>query len=231
MDKNDFHYVAVLLDQLYGIEMNDEDIEELGLLAWGLIGNRDVRLYRYSANIEPDLSVTLPCNALGGSVEAVTASYEDWSDVTNYSENGDQVTSFIEHQIEAEKQYQDAYYIPGKLLKYQESGDKLYFTHNYGRVNILYKGILADESGLPRITTKEATAIATYIAYVQKYKESLITNNTQIMNQATSLQNLWLKQCDQARVQYLSQNQWNEILQVKGSFDRASYARSYKPIR
>jgi hypothetical protein len=44
-------------------------------------------------------------------------------------------------------------------------------------VNILYKGILADEDGLPELTDKEATAIATYIAYVTKFKEGLITNN------------------------------------------------------
>ena len=47
--KNNFHYVNVLLDMLYGVEMNDEDIEELGLIAWNLIGNKDVRLYHYRA--------------------------------------------------------------------------------------------------------------------------------------------------------------------------------------
>ena len=43
---NDFHYISVLLDMLYGIEIEDEDMEELGLIAWGLIGNKNTKLYR-----------------------------------------------------------------------------------------------------------------------------------------------------------------------------------------
>jgi len=74
---NNFHYVAVLLDMLYGIEMEDEELEELGLIAWNLIGNKNIRLYRYCAEIGPDLSITLPCNLvegeLGGIIEAVAA--------------------------------------------------------------------------------------------------------------------------------------------------------------
>ena len=101
---NDFHYIAVLLDMMYGIELEDQDLEEYGLIAWGLIGNKNRKLYRYTACINPsDNSVTLPCNALeeDGCVEAVTTQYEDWERVTNYSENGDGRTSFVEQSIEA----------------------------------------------------------------------------------------------------------------------------------
>ena len=52
------------------------------------------------------------------------------------------------------------------MLNYEQVEDKLYFTHNYGVVNILYKGILSDENGLPKLTDNEARAIATYLAYV-----------------------------------------------------------------
>lgn len=233
---NNFHYVAVLLDMMYGLELEDQDLEEYGLIAWGLIGNKNRKLYRYQACINPsDNSVTLPCNALdvnGDScVEAVTSSYEDWERVTNYSEYGDNNTSFVEQSIEAEKFYQSPYYIPGKLLKYEQVGDKLYFTHNYGKVNILYKGILADEDGLPELTDKEANAISTYIAYVIKFREGLQTNNAAITNQANLLYSMWLKQCDQARVSYLNQNDMNNILDIKASWDRKSYGKSYKPIR
>ena len=231
-----FHYVAVLLDMMYGLELDDQDLEEYGLIAWGLIGNRNRKLYRFQTCIDPkDNSVTLPCNALDfngeSCVEAVTTLYEDWERVTNYSEYGDNNTSFVEQSIEAEKFYESPYYIPGKLLKYEQIKDKLYFTHNYGKVNILYKGILADEDGLPELTDKEATAIATYIAYVLKFRESLQTNNANISNQAVQLYNLWNKQCDQARISYLNQNDMNDILEVKSSWDRKSYGKSYKPIR
>lgn len=233
---SNFHYVAVQLDLLYGIELEDQDLEEYGLYAWELIGNRNRRLYKYSTCINPiDNSVTLPCNALdidGDScVELVTTSYEDWERVTNYSELGDHNTSFIEQSIEAEKRYQSAYYLPGKVLKYEQIKDKLYFTHNYGRVNILYKGIILDEDGLPELTNKEATAIATFIAYILKFKEGLQTNNSAIMTQAEKLNVLWNRQCDQARVKYLNQNAMDQILEIKTSWDRKLFGKGYKPIR
>lgn len=234
---NNFHYINVLLDSFYGIEMGNEEVEEMGLIAWGRIGNRNTKLYKYTACINPhDLSVTLPCNAAMDDqgrkcVELVTTQWEDWSTVTNYSENGDNNTSFIETQIESEKQYQSAYYLPGKVLKFEEVGDKLYFTHNYGKVNILYKGIIADEEGLPELSDKEAMAIATFIAYSEKFKEGLRTNNQNITNQAIQLQKIWLQQCDQARVTSLNQNDMNQILEIKGSWDRSAYGRGYKGLK
>ncbi len=234
---NNFHYISVLLDMLYGIEMEDEDIEEIGLIAWQLIGNKRVKLYRFSDYIDKtDLSITLPCNAISGSgadggvVEAVTASFEDWQRVTNYSDFGNHRSAFIENTIEFEKYYDSSFYIPGKLLKYEQVGDKLYFTKNYGKVNVLYKGILADEEGLPELTDKEAVAIATYIAYTQKFKEGLITNNPNIAQQGQLLKQQWLQQCDQARVTYLNQNDMNNILDAKNSWHRHTYGKSTKPI-
>lgn len=220
---------------LYGIEMEDEELEEIGLLGWNLIGNRNVKLYRYQACINPiDNSVTLPCNAFGdnGCVELVTIPYEDWERVTNKNILGDPNTSFTEQHIEAYKYFQSPWYMPGKMLKYEQVGDKLYFTHNYGKVNILYKGTLMDEDGLPELTDKEASAIATYIAWVKKFKEGLITNNQGILQQAALLKQQWLQQCDQARVTYLNQNDFNNIIDIINSWDRPRYNKTgVKPIR
>ena len=227
---NNFHYVGVLLDMLYGIEMQDEDLEELGLVAWELIGNKNIALYRHHTCINSsDYSVQLPCNLY--SIEAVTACYEDWNRVTNYTNNGDYKSSFIENRIEAEKDFTSPYYISGKLLKYKQVGDTLYFNQNYGRINILYTGLILDDEGLPELTDKEAKAIATYIAYVDKYKEGLRTNNGDLIRLASDLEAKWLKQCDQARVTDLSQNDMNQILDAKDSWNRHTYGYSFKPIK
>ena len=230
---NNFHYVSVLLDLLYGIEIEDQDMEELGLIAWGLIGNKNTKLYRVRLCIDPkDNSITLPCNAIEeGCVELVTSSWEDWERVTNKTWNGDLNSAFVETAIEAEKVYQSPWYLPGKILKYEQSGDKLYFTHNYGTVNVLYKGILADEEGLPQLTDKEATAIASYIAYILKFKEALVTNNQNIANQAAMIKNQWLQQCDQARITYLNQNDFNNILDITHSWGRHVYGKGSKMIK
>lgn len=228
MEKVNFHYVAVLLDMLYGVEMEDEDLEELGLRAWDLIGNKNTRLYQYQACPDSNNSIELPCNAT--SVESVTTCYEDWNRVTNDSENGNYQTAFIENSIEAEKIYRSPYYQPGKLINYTQNGNVLHFSRNYGPLNILYKGIIADEDGLPELTEKEAHAIATFIAYVDKYKEGLKTNNAGLIQLSQDLERKWLKRCDQARVTQLSQNDVNEILNIRDSWNRHSYGYSYKPI-
>lgn len=231
---NDFHYVSVLLDLLYGVEIEDQDVEEYGLLAWNLIGNKNRKLYKYCTCINPiDNSVTLPCNAVEpyGQVELVTSSYEDWERVTNKTNFGDQGSAFVENVVEAEKFYQGPYYLPGKVLKYEQVDDKLYFTHNYGRINILYKGYLSDDEGLPKLTDKEATAIATYIAYILKFKEGLITNNQQISQQAILLNQTWIKQCEQARITYLNQNDIDAILEAQSSWDRKRYGKGLKMFK
>ena len=229
MNKVNFHYIAVLLDMLYGLELEDEDLEEIGLIAWNLIGNKTTRLYSYSTTINPDdNSIKLPCNA--SSIESVTIPCEDWSRVTNYSEQGDPRTAFIESYIESSKVFKSSYHVPGKLVKYYQTGDILYFPENYGTVNILYKGIIMDGDGLPELSDKEANAIATYIAYVDKYKEGLKTNNGGLIQLAKDLEQKWLKQCDQARVTNLSANDMNEILDIKVSWDRKSYGIGYKGL-
>jgi hypothetical protein len=46
---NDFHYGLVLLDMLYGVDIDESEYEELGLIAWNLIGNKNIKLYRFCA--------------------------------------------------------------------------------------------------------------------------------------------------------------------------------------
>ena len=229
---NNFHYGQVLLKMLYEIELDSETYEELALIAWNYIGNKNVRLFKCSLQIDSDNSVTLPCNALeeDSILEAVTTSFEDWNRSTNIDYNGDIMSSIVENNIEYQKHYNNPLYIPGKLLKYEKIGNKLYFQHNYGVVNILYKGVLFDEEGLPEISDKEATAIATYVAYVTKLKEGLSKNNPQILQLAAGLNGIWLKQCDQARVQYLNQNQMNTILDAKSNWNRKIFGKSYKGV-
>jgi hypothetical protein len=83
--------------------------------------------------------------------------------------------------------------MPGKVIKYEQVKDKLYFTHNYGKINILYKGIILDEEGLPELTDKEAMAVATYIAYIQAFKEGIKTNSADKRRLSQILEEKWHK--------------------------------------
>lgn len=228
---NDFNYIYILANQLYGLELEPINFEEIALIGWNLIGNKTVRLYRYYDKVDCiDFSIKLPCNC--DIIEAVTYNHEDWNYSTNKTVNGDYNSQFTEQYIESRKLYSDPLYISGKYAKYERVGDRLYFDKDYGQVAILYKGVILDDDGLPQVNDKEALAIATYLAYVTKQKQGWITNNQNLLQEAQYMQQQWLKYCDSARVpSHLSQNDMDEILQAKSSWARKSFNKSYKPIK
>ena len=81
--------------------MNDmEDMEDIGLIAYNHIGNKNPRLYRATLNVNcVDGSIELPCNV--DIIEAVTYCGEDWNYTSNTKHNGDINSFYTENAIEA----------------------------------------------------------------------------------------------------------------------------------
>lgn len=229
---NDFGYAMFLANSLYGLSLDTDTFEEIGLIAFNQIGNKRTRLYKACIPVDCNSKeVMLPCNC--DIIEAVTYGFEDAEYVTNTKPLGDLQSWFTEHYIEGLKGFKDPLYISGKLVNYERVGDTLYLNEFpvKDKIFILYKGILTDDNGLPQITDKEAQAIATFCAYTQKFKEGLLTNNSNIIKLAQVLEQEWLKQCDQARVpDYLNQNEINKILDAKTSWNRKIFKKSLKPV-
>lgn len=231
MNYNDFHYSLSLLETLYDISIPEEQFEEIALTGWGLIGNKRTKLYRYSVCVDRcSDGIELPCNA--DILEAVTTDFEEFNYVTNDTVNGDIHSAWTEAYIESRKAFRDPLYASGKFIKYERVGNKLYFDRPYGRINILYKGLVLDDNGLPEITDKEAMALATYCAYILKFKEGIRTNNSNIIQLAEILRRKWNTQCDQARIDYeMSQNEWDQVLDAKTSWNRKLHGKSLKIFR
>ena len=227
----EFYTAIAQANLLYGLDMNEDDAIEIGLIAWNKIGNKQYRLYRYRALIDKEtLSVELPCNC--DIIEAVTYDYEDWKYTSNDTVNGDYQSQFIENYIESRKIYTNPLYINGKYAKYERVGDTLYFDKAYGYVNILYKGVIVDDEGLPYLNTKEIDAIASYLAYVQRFKQGWALHNAQMIQEANLMEAQWKRLCDEARVPiYINQNEWNEILDARSNWNRKIFNKSYKPVK
>lgn len=225
---NNFYYAYNLLETLYGVSMEEDIFEETALVAWNQIGNKRCKIYRqHICNTTCSKQVELPCNC--DILDAVTASWEDFQatwNITNRSKPGSFNTEqYIEHM----KAFNDKLYASGKFIPYERVGNTLYFEHPYQDINILYRGVVLDDNGLPELTDKEALAIATYCAYVDKYKKGLQLNNGQIIQIAQSLQKEWTKLVNQARTDYhMSQNDWDEILDAKNNWNRKLFNRSFK---
>ena len=229
---NNFHYAISLAQTLYDIEGDDDDLEEIGLVAYNFIGNKNTRLYRASLDINcQDGSVQLPCNV--DIIEAVTyCGPEDWGYTSNTKEFGDIQSLYTENYIESRKAFLDPFYVSGKFVKYKRVGDTLYVNKGLGRINILYHGILLDEEGLPEINEKEKEAIACYCAVTKRFKEGWKNHNQNMLQEAQLLEQRWLKLCDAARVSiYINQNEMNTILDAKTSWNRKIFNKSYKPMK
>lgn len=231
MNYNDFHYGLSLCQTLYGVDLSEDEYEEIALTGWNLIGNKRTRLYRYHTTVDNcQEGVQLPCNV--DEIEAVTTCFEEWDYSTNDTPNGDIASAIIEEYIEARKAFRDPMYISGKYIRYERVGDMLYFDRPHGHINILYKGLIVDDDGLPQITDEEALALATYCAYVTKFKEGLQTSNPNIIAMANVLKQRWDVQCDQARISgYMSQNEWDQVLDAKTSWNRKIHGKSLKVYR
>lgn len=228
MNLQNFHYALTLAEMLYGTTVREDLGEEILLTGWNLIGNKRMQIYRYKVCIdECEKGVELPCNC--DIIEAVTTNFEDWDYVTNDTPNGNIYTAFVEHYIENRKAFRNPLYAKGKFINYERVGNTLYFDRPHGEINILYRGQILDEDGLPQITDSEAMALATYLTYIIKYKEGIQTNNPTLIQMAENLRLKWLTQVDQARADYyMSQNEWNQVLDARSSWTRKQYNRSYK---
>ena len=220
----DFHVAISQAQTLYDVKGDQEDLEEIGLIAYEQIGNKNTILKRITLPIINGI-VTLPCDV--DIIEAVTYCGEDFNYTSNLTYDGSAGT---EEFIESQKAFTDSLYLSGKFVKYRKVKNKLYINEPCGHVNILYHTEIDDD--LPDITKSEADAIALYIAYTLTYKEAIKTHNQVIMSEAQDLLRQWKIACDQARVpEYISQNDMDQILNAKTTWDRKQYNKSFKPIR
>lgn len=230
MKYENFHYSISLAQQLYDVEGDMEDLEEIGLVAFNMIGNKRTRLYRASLEIGSDGRAALPCNC--DNIESVTycGPGEDWARTSNIHQYGDIQSSYTENYIEGRKEFLDPIYQSGKFVKYRVEGDYIYVNKGFGKINILYHGEQLDEDGLPEITKNEAIAIADFIGWVQLNKKAEKTMNRVVSERANKAEQRWLIHCDKARQpDYLSQNDMDMILDALSSWNRKKKGYSYKP--
>lgn len=225
---NPFYYAMTLLNTIFGLTIPEDQFEEIAIVGWNFIGNKRMKIYRYQAYADScEEGVELPCNV--DQIEAVTTDWEEWDYSTNDTPNGNIYSAFVESYIEHRKAFRDPLYARGKFIKYERVGNMLYFDRPYGKINILYRGVILDDEGLPEITDKEALALATYCAYIIKFKEGIRTNNANMIKFSQELNRQWLTRVDQARNDYyLSQNEWDQILDAKTSWNRKSFGKSLK---
>lgn len=234
MKKYPFNTAFSQAIELYGLELDQEEFENIGLMAWDKIGNKDFRWYLYRTKpVQNEIGewiIELPCNV--DIIEAVTSDYEDYQKTSPIEDYENGYNGSVEHYVEGHKRNVNPAYISGHYIKHHLVHNTLYLTDYYDNVNILYKGVLLDDDGLPYLNEKEMDAIAAYCAYVIDFKQARMTKDQFTFSMAQVSEHKWKTLCTQARVtDYLNQNQMDEILNVSTSWDRKRFGKSFKPMR
>lgn len=234
MKEYSFNTAYTQAREFYGLELNPDEFETIGLTAWGKIGNKKYRLYKYEVRptklLTGDIIVELPCNA--DIIEAVTTNYEDYQKTTPMTMAGNNQYGWVESYIEARKFNTGTFYVPGKFIKYRREGNTLYLSAWFDVVYILYKGVIVDEEGLPYLNEKEVDAVAAFCAYTDMFKKALMTRDNASLQLSQILEQKWKILCTQARIpEHMSQNDMDEILNVATSWDRKRFGKSFKPIK
>ena len=224
-----FYSALTYVKDFHGIAMNPDEFESLAWHAWNHIGNKQTKLYKMSAIIT-DGKVDLPCNV--ENLEMVTANIEDFLKPENISRE-DYSFLTVESFIEGRKRYQSPFYISGKMIEFELIDNTMYFNNLEDIViYILYKGIIADEEGLPSLNYKEMEAIANYCSFIYLRKKGMMTKDQSLLQMSQLIQGEWKRSCDDARTPlYLDQNYMNQLLDIQASWDRKRFGKSYKAFK
>lgn len=227
MNKNNFKSVYGLANTLYGTSINGDDFEEIALVGWNMIGNKNTRLHRLVTDTE-DSRIKIPCNM--DILEAVylpEVAYQNTNPIDRYGYE----SNYVEDYTESFKKEPNPYYQKGHLAKYRIEGDHIVLDKDYKNVTIMYHGIIADEEGLPYLSDKEVQALAAFVAYSDIYKKSLIRKDGDLFNLASNLKADWLRLCNSARIpNHITQNDMNDVLDVKTRWDRKMYGKSFSVL-
>lgn len=218
------------LKTLYELEPDMEDFEDLAMDAWDKINNKHTRLYRYIGDADETGKLDLPCNV--DIIEAVYLPVNDAQLTTSMQSFINYPSIYTEHYIERWKHDESPFYNPGRLTDYKEGNDCLYFAHPYKHVCVLYHGVLVDEEdGLPLINTKEKDAIVNFVASALLFRDGLRKRDTTLVQFSDKIKADWPRLCNAARIpEHLSQNDMNEILDVKTRWSRKMFRKSFKPM-
>lgn len=228
MNRNNFKSVYSTANILYGVVVDTTNFDDICLNAWEMIGNRETRLYKYTTNTV-DKRIQLPCNV--DYIEAIFSPKLDAHTSRPYEIYPNVYNQWTEEYIESWKKNKNVFYESGSLVSYRVEGDTLVFDRDYPSITILYHGVIVDEDGLPYLSDKEVQALAAYCAYIDIYKKSLIQKDGSLYQLSNAVKQDWLRLCNAARVPaHISQNEMDDILDVKTRWDRKQYGKSFKPI-
>lgn len=230
MEDRHFYSALAHMNDMYGIDMRDDVFENIAMHAWDHIGNKKYQTYTFRGQIV-NKELALPCNV--DIIEAVSVDGPDVRRSSGMTNDGQYIRDYnTEQWIDGLHPATEDLTPNGSFHDYVRSGNTLKFKQDHLWVSVLYKGVLADDDGLPSINFKEMDAIAKYCAFVDTQKKAFISKDKNTFEMAMMLKQQWQFACDDARTPiYLNQNDMDNILNVASSWDRKRFGLTFKSVR
>ena len=215
-----------MVDDLFGVKINKARFDEWARIAYRKIGP-NLKTGKLFVTVKSGGEVTLPCRVLA--VEAVSmnpGTYNQW-DVAILEGNIKTYGSPDNFKVD---------YSPGSSNVPGEYVDFELIDRNTIKVNpnlkdcqlyILLKYIVTNSDGELLFTEKQIEAIAYYVAYLYTLRNTFAGKGVGLgVSDAKTLAGQAIAQ---ARVpEYVSDNQWDEMLNMKVSANRKTFNTDYK---
>ena len=197
------HYISTLFKE----DVSESDVMDVAQILLPLIGNTHQLIYVYEnrpVKFKDFFLLEVPCNI--GIIEGITVATDVQSAI------GDKLV-IIDKEVRVFKDL-PRYYLGGTFINYlvTEEGIKVDPQFENQTLRVMYRGDIVDEDGNPKVTDKEAIAIAYYYMYMRE--EARTFKGTGGQNIQFAYQRA-MQKVQQARVpNKLTQNTMNNVKRI-----------------
>ena len=230
-----------ILNSRYGLKIDEFDYLDIAINELRDIKNFGSTEYVTILTVDPEGWIDLPCNL--DSIDAITTTRmgaKAFSNRVKYDMDSKKGTDdyFTAMEIMENLSFVPSYGLTSSLkgegyIQYQLKGKRVFIGKDAAnnKVSLAFTGIGVDPEGYPKITRKQANAIAVIAAVTILTKQAIKGNrNAAAMSELFRGDAARLKQAASIPEE-LSDNDINSILDIQTSFNRKSYKRPTKYSR
>ena len=244
----DYLYSKYLLEEDFGIALNEDDFVEKSWPIYRNIGNISTATHVFDTVIPDDLILLLPCNCdqidsvstfsnregINNDLLIIQTDYSGISMTTaeyNFMPDIIDNLSLKRHNLSRTSMHPTGEFVSytvenlngSKILKFDDK-------HKGVHIEVIYKGILMDNENNPLITLKTAQAISYKMAFMYTQKLAFKGDPTAMKMLPYIKQESNVKMAAAGIPEYLTQNFFDQLLKAKTRHDRKVFNSSYKTL-
>ncbi len=232
-----FLTTKVKAQQLYALDMNQDDFIEMAYDVWRSIGNIATRVNRYYAKVPNDFIIELPPQM--EFIDSVSIINEQ-KIINSFDSSGAKDRNVFSYQERSNlpEINQSITKTPGKSVNYitmDNNSIKITSADAIHRdIMIVYKSLDLDEDGLPLLNDKEVEAISAEVAkrnLIRKGFQGAALKDKSFNVMLQYISNEAIRLMTAAKIaERITDDDIDKMLDVQTSWDRKQYNRRYSTL-